>query len=445
MSKKHQHTPLEVSTEQLGVCHHRVQVRVPADRVLEEFDHAIRGAARGIKIPGFRSGKAPLNMLRAQLGPEAELHAQEHLFEHCVSESLAQTKLEVLRLREFDPSKFEVVEGQELQFDYEVETAPEIPAPDWAAISVDAQSVEATDEQLQEALDGMGNEHPQFEELEDGTLTEETLALCDLSFHKGDEEGPTAEGLRLGLQSPLYGVDPEVYSKEMEGIKAGENKALDVEFNEGFEKAEWIGEKGEARVQVLSITKPRPSTAEELSKALGEENEEDFRTKLRTQIQTHNEANERQRQVQEAIDSVLKQNPVQISDKLLDEEAEHAENGAVERLKKSGKEEKDAQKEVKKQSKEIRLDAENRLQQYFLLRKIASEEGIRVSPGDLDRAYREIGARNGTDPKTTKDFYEKQGMDSGLRNDILEGKVRSRVAQILNTQNSEVEPAPAVE
>ncbi|MCH2111881.1 MAG: hypothetical protein MK213_03410, partial [Planctomycetes bacterium] len=307
------------------------------------------------------------------------------------------------------------------------------------------QSVEATDEQLQEALDGMGNEHPQFEELEEGTLTEETLALCDLSFHKGDEEGPTAEGLRLGLQSPLYGVDPEVYSKEMEGIKAGENKTLDVEFNEGFEKSEWVGEKGEARVKVLSITKPRPSTAEELAKALGEENEEDFRTKLRTQIKTHNEANERQRQVQEAINAVLKQNPVQISDKLLDEEAEHAENGAVERLKKSGKEEKEAQKEVKKQSKEIRLDAENRLQQYFLLRKIASEEGIRISPGDLDRAYREIGARNGTDHKTTKDFYEKQGMDSGLRNDILEGKVRSRVAQILNTQHSEVEPAPAVE
>jgi len=130
VSKKQQSIPVEAKVEELGPCHQKVSVKVPAARVAQEFEHAISAAGRGVKVPGFRTGKVPLEMLRSMLGKGIEDDARQHLFEHILPETIAQLKLEMLRLIDFDPNNFEVVEGQDLEFEYELETPPVIELPD---------------------------------------------------------------------------------------------------------------------------------------------------------------------------------------------------------------------------------------------------------------------------------------------------------------------------
>ena len=118
--------PIEAEKTAVGPCHYSVTVKVPGDRVTQEFDHAYQAAARGLKIPGFRPGKAPVSVLRQMMGDGVSEHAKEHIFEHCSGDAIAQLGLkgDVLRILDFDPEPYEVVEGQELEFTFELETLP---------------------------------------------------------------------------------------------------------------------------------------------------------------------------------------------------------------------------------------------------------------------------------------------------------------------------------
>ncbi|MDP6942221.1 MAG: trigger factor [Planctomycetota bacterium] len=442
MSKKSKTVPIAASFDSIGTCHYKISVKVPAERVAQEYEHAIRAATRNVKIPGFRPGKAPMEMLRGMVGDGLQAEASEHLLEHVVPEALVETKLEVLRLMDFDATKHDIPEGQDYSFDFEVETAPDIELPEWSEINIEAMPTDPSDEQIEETLKAIGRDHPRFEEKEGASLDSDTLADSDIQFFMNGDEGPEAKDLKLALGSPLYGSNPETYDEKMTGAKPGDKLELDVEFNEGFEKSEWVGEKGTVKVTVKRIVTPRHANVEELIQDLQIESEEKLREMVSGRIGMENEANERRRQVEEALASILSLKPFDLPNRLIDEEAEHAEKGAVERIQKGGKSEEEAKKEAEGQRPAIRENSKKNLQMYFLLRRIAASAQLSVNKKDMDQAYREIGMQNGTDVKTTKAFYQERGLESQLKGDILEGKARNFVAIQLAAQNA---PAPEVE
>ncbi len=436
MAKKHQDNhPIQVESTELGPCHHRIEVVVPVERVRQEFDHAIQAASKGVKIQGFRPGKAPAEVLRKLLGDGVNEQAREHLFEHIIPEAIHEAGHSPLRLVDFDPAEIEVDEEKELRFEFELEAAPEIELPAWEEIQVLSEPTEATEEQIAQAIEGLGRENPQFDDSSAEGLDEETLAECDLKFLRDGEEGPTAEGLKLGLSAPLYGSEPEDFEKAMRGAQAGDERTLKVTFNEGFERKDWVGSDGEAQLVVKRLVTPRPANAEELAEAMGlEGGTEELGKEASKQISAQNEQAEKQRQVQAAFDQIIDKQPFDLPNRLIEEEAKAAIQAEIEKMAESGVDKEEATTQVQTMEEELRKDALSRLRHYFLVRRIAAQEKVRVTQGDMETAYRQIGARHGADAKTVKSYYEEQGMSQQLGGEILEGKVRAEVSRILEKQ-----------
>ncbi|MBL7008084.1 MAG: trigger factor [Planctomycetes bacterium] len=445
MAKKHQeNTPIQVESTELGPCHHRLAVVIPVQRVRQEFDHAIQAASRGVRVQGFRPGKAPVEVLRKMLGEGVDEQAREHLFEHIIPEAIHASGHSPLRLVDFDPTKIEVHEDQELRFEFELESAPSIDLPPWEELSVLSEPTDATEEQVQQAILGLGRENPKFDDSEADGLDEQTLAECDLQFLREGEEGPTAEALKLGLSAPLYGCEPEEFEQTMRGVKTGEERTLAVTFNDGFERKDWVGSAGTAKLLVKRLVTPRPASPEELAEAMGlEGGPEELLSEAAKQIGAQNEQAEKQRQVQAAFDAILEARPFDLPNRLVEEEAKAALESEIERMTESGVEREEAASQVKTMEEELRKDALSRLRHYFLVRRIAAAEKVRVTEGDMEMAYRQLGARHGADAKTVKAYYEEQGMANQLGGEILEGKVRAAVARIIEKRAAA--PAEVVE
>lgn len=438
--------PIQVEHSELGPCHHRLSVTVPAARVREEYDHALRAAARGLKIKGFRPGKAPAAVVRQLLGDAADEQAREHLFEHVVPEAIARAGIEPLRLVDFDPSAIEVAEDADLSFEVEVESAPVIDLPPWEEVEVLSQPTEATEEQIAQAIASLGRENPRFDDAESESLDDQTLAECDLCFVRDGEEGPQAEGLMLGLSAPLYGAEPEEFEQAMRGARAGDERTVPVAFNEGFERKDWIGSRGEARIRVRRLVVPRPASAAELAEMMGlAGGEEALREEAVRQITAQNEQAERQRQIDAALDAILELRPFDLPNRLVEEEARAAMEAEIERLVQAGTDQEEAAEQVRQAEDELRRDALRRLRRYFLIRRIAAAEKIRVGRGDLEAAYRQIGARHGADAKVVRSYYEEKGLDRQLAGEILETKVRAAVGRILERRAAAVESEAAAE
>lgn len=433
-------TPIVATAELLAPCRHRVHVEAPADRVAQEEEHALRAAAEGIKFPGYRPGKAPLSMIRTRLGASADAEVRQHLFEHLIGDAIRESELHVLRLLEFDPSGIEIPEGKPLAFDFEVETAPTIETPDLSSLTVEAMPTDPTEDQIQEALASMGSDHPRFDPSAEGqTLDEEHLAMTDLTFFRNEEEGPSADGLRMSLGSPLLGADPEVYKEKLSGVAAGGTVQVPLEFREGFEKTEWVGSQGVARLAVREIVKPRPATPEEVAEELKMEGVDALREAIASQLQSMNGEQELARQEVALLDAIYATAPFELPSRLLEEEIEQEVQTHQKRLQEqAGLDEEAAATEAAKAREQLAEVKETNLRRYFLMRRIAADADIRVSEKELREEFARIAAQHGADPAAVRKFYEEQNRTNGVISEILDRKTRT-----LLREKATVHPVPA--
>lgn len=426
----HKAAPLQAEKSQLGPCHWKITLRVPRARIAEEFDHAYRRAASGLKVPGFRPGKVPAKMARQMLGDSAVEHAREHLFEHVISDAIRAVGLhnEVLRVAGFDAKQVEVDEDRDLDLEFEVETLPEVDLPDWGEVRAERGDARATPEQVEEGLRSLGGNHPRFEPAAGAAVVdEEHLADADLTYALDGRDGPGAEGLKIGPGAPLYGSDPEAWDAAVRGRKAGDEFQVEVDFHEGFSDPAWVGKRGLAKVRVKAVVKPRAATPAELAEDLGLEGEEQLRERLGAQIGRENARRERERLAHEILEKILALKPFELPERMVKEEAEAATARRVEQMKQAGASEEQAAQAAAEHAEAMREQAERRLKHWFVIRKVAQTEKVRVSENELDGAIRALAARQGVDPAELRAWFRQEGRVDQLRADILQEKVRSHL------------------
>jgi len=434
---------LEVQTEQQGPCLHLLHLQAPPARVGREFRHFWQDVGRRVRIPGFRPGHVPPEILRRRLGEEMEKEAREHVVEHLVRDAMKRSGLRVLRLLDFDPAGVEVEEGEPLALELKMETWPEIELPPWEEVRVAAEPVAAGDDEVEETIRGMARDHARFDPEPDAVLDEEHLVVCDLRYHRDGEEGPGAEGLRLGLSAPLYGCDAEAFRTAMAGARAGQEIRVPIRFLAGFEREDWVGSEGEAALQVREVVRPRPATEEELVEELGLESADELRARIREEITRHKESRERDRRLSEMLETMSRLRPFDLPARLVEEEIDAGVEAQRKRLREQGLDETQAAARAEEAREQIAEAARRRLRAFFLTRRIAEAEHLAVTRQDMQRAYEALAGRHQVDPGAVAAYYKERGLTGQLHDDILDSKVRAFLAARLAAQDAGTEEAAA--
>jgi FKBP-type peptidyl-prolyl cis-trans isomerase (trigger factor) len=158
---------------------------------------------------------------------------------------------------------------------------------------------------------------------------------------------------------------------------------------------------------------------------------EELEERIRGRIAADNEQRERERQAHAALDAILELKPFQLSPRMIQEEAEASRKSNIERMQQQGATEEQATAEADKHADDMEVDAERRLKHWFILRRLAQQEKVRVSSRDLDNAFRAIAQQQGVDVGMLKKFYKERNMTDNLRGEILESKVRAHLVDKL--------------
>ncbi|MCH2101595.1 MAG: trigger factor [Planctomycetes bacterium] len=431
--------PIDVQAEELGPCHHKLTVKVPSARIVEEYDSSYKAAGKNLAIPGFRKGKIPVEMLRTVLGDQVEADAKQQLFEQVVRDAVAQANLVPLRVINFDIDKYEVDEEQDLEFEVEVETAPTVELPDWNEINVIPEPVVIEAEQVEAALQDIRNRSPRFEDAEEGQgLDSEHAVVMDLVYTRDGEDGPDAKDIRLGLDAPLYGVEEDEWTSRMTDAKLGDEIELACAFEEGFSNEDWVGSTGTVKLSIKKMVKPRPATDEEIAEEAELEVEE-LGSKLKERMQAEAERNERNRQADEMLQQILDKRPFQLAGNMVEEETANAMEQQIEQAVQQGADEDEVRKQVESSRAEFANTADQRLKSYFLIRRIAQQEEIKVTKNEMTQALRSISRHHGVDVKTVEKVYKEQGRLDDVASDILTGKVRAFLMKKIEDKHGSIE------
>lgn len=274
-----------------------IEVEAPAAEVDKAFNRVVKRYAKLARIPGFRAGKVPPQLIKNRFAKEVRQEVLESLVSERFRQALEEQKLNPVSQPQV--SELQLFEGQPLKFTATFEVLPEIDVTGYDSVRATRPDVAVTEEEYQAELDSVLDHHATVEPVEedrplaDGDWAEITFKgqIQDLAQTVGEDgvESKTEE-------QPLTGDDVLVeiggkntlpaFTEALRGTKVGQELTFEASYPAEFGDARLAGKTVAYDVTVKAIKKKEyPERDEEFAKQLGPYSDwNDFETRLRERV-----------------------------------------------------------------------------------------------------------------------------------------------------------------
>jgi trigger factor len=277
------------------------KITVPAAEVEEHVTRRLGEIGRTVRIPGFRPGKVPLPLLRRRFGPAVRGEVLESTVQDSSAEAIRERNL-----RPALPPRVELVsadEGADLEYNISLEILPDLPAPDFAALTLEKLVAEVPDEDVDKALERLAEAQRKAEPVERPAESGDIL-VADVVGHIGETEIPGSRGegrqIELGAEGLLPG-----FSDQLVGAAAGDQREVQVTFPDDYGNPDMAGKEGVFAVAVKEVRHRLPASVDdELAKAVGLENLAELRQEIQQRMQRDYDGVTRQRLKRALLDKL---------------------------------------------------------------------------------------------------------------------------------------------
>jgi trigger factor len=231
----------------------KYDVVIPKDELNAIVDAKAIEAASTIKLPGFRAGKVPTSMIKAQHKDHLEREALEHFIKLSIKDAETQNNLKLLSQPMVDEVKFDANNG--LRFTIEVEFSPEVPALSYKDINVTRYTCEVDEEALSNTRKSLQKKYRTLTTLPNTTKAKaghvvEIDVITTVDGTEVPDSKVTEMQIELGEEEFLPGVDAA-----LTGAHAGEEKVVTVTLPETYHKQELKGKEATLNVSIKSVSK----------------------------------------------------------------------------------------------------------------------------------------------------------------------------------------------
>ena len=269
-----------------------VKVRLTISLAKEELDAAEQVAltklAKEVKISGFRKGKAPLEMVAAQVDPVALANeTMENAISKATAEAFLEKGIQALNRPEVEITKF--VPATELEFTAETEVLPKVELGDYKKLKAKKEAVKVSQKEITDTIARIQANFAEKKEVKRAAKNGDEVIIDFLG--KKDNvafDGGKAEKfpLELGSNSFIPGFEEGLIGK-----KAGDEVALDLEFPKDYHAADLAGAKVVFEVKVHEVRENiLPELNEEFLKKLGDfKTAEDFEKQIKEDLKAQKE------------------------------------------------------------------------------------------------------------------------------------------------------------
>ncbi len=403
--------------EQSGLAH-SFHVVVPASEVAAQMDAELQSISKKVKMPGFRPGKVPMNVLRQKYSKDVMGDVLQNTVNKATQDVVEQKKLRPALQPDVKIVSFE--EGKDLAFDITVEVMPEIPAIDFAKITVDELTYELPEAEVEQALTRLAKTR-QHTHAHDGAAEIGHVTKIDFLGKKDGVPFSGGEGkgfqLELGSNQFIPG-----FEEQLVGMKAGDERTISVNFPKEYHSADLAGAAATFDVTVHEVLRLHaPDIDDKLAVSMGFTDLENLKGAVRQQIDFEYKAAARSKAKKQLFDALDEVTNFDIPPSMLKMESESIMKQVAEAKKAGDPELKDKSEAQLKE--EYEAISERRVRLGILLSDVARSNNLQITREELSAAVMSQ-ARNypGQEDKVFE-FYRKNPQQiEELRGPILEEK-----------------------
>ncbi|MCH7703192.1 MAG: trigger factor [Planctomycetes bacterium] len=428
---------VQVKTEEVGTLRVKLTVTVPReildDRLTEQFSELKRDAA----VPGFRKGRAPLQLIQKRFGHEvgdqlvsqvvgaSYLAATEKANINPVGDPLiwvqapeersdsvsARRREKVDRLVTIEQA-FEYMElptEGELTYSCEVELRPEFDLPKLEKIPVERPSVEITDEDVTHEIDRMRAHRGQWEPVEKGVVKADDLIYGEVKVVVGDTTLIDESNAVLAARNQVYGgVLLEALGKDLVGKKAGDQIETKGRVRDDHAELELRGKDATVHVTIHEVKRlALPKLDKAFIEGLGFENKKDMQDSVRAEMDSRLGQVMQRALRGQIIKYIVDNTKLDLPDGLSQRQVEWAATRRMIDTYQQGMPKEQVEKEMDNLRASTREKAIEDLKLHFIMDKIAEEHEVEVSDDELNGAIAQIARHHRERFDRTRDELSK--------------------------------------
>ena len=399
------------------------KVIVGADEIDNKVQAKLKELGARVHVPGFRSGKAPMAILRQRYAG----HVLGEVLEKTVHE-VTEGLLTERSLRPAAQPKLDIVsydEGKDLEFSVELEVMPDVGDLDFSVLKITRPVAEVDDKAVDEALARIAAGQNNTEVVSTARKSKAgDVAVIDFHGKIDGVDLPGGKGedhhLELGSGSFIPGFEDQVI-----GAKAGDSLTVNVSFPDDYHATHLAGKAAEFAVTVKELRQSVPvKIDDELAKMAGKDSLEDLKQMIRDQLAKEYAEVSRNKAKQALLDSMANSYEITIPEVMAEEEFK-AIWGQVEHAKEHGHPDPDdAGKSDEQLRSEYRTLSNRRVKLGLLLTETGGRTQIEVTQQDINQAIMKEMTRFPGQEQAVINYYtkNKQALDS-LRAPLYEDKV----------------------
>ena len=386
---------------------------------------ALTKLAKEVKIEGFRKGKAPLEMVAAQVDPNLlNQETLENALSKSVAEAFLKEKVQAINRPEVDVKKF--IPGTELEFTATTEIMPKVELGDYKKLGVKKEAVKVSKKEVKETIDQILKNFAEKKKVEREAKIGDEVVID--FFGKKDDvpfDGGKAEKfpLELGSKSFIPGFEEGLIGK-----KAGDELSLDLEFPKDYHAKDLAGAKVVFEVKIHEVRENvEPEINEEFLSKLGDfKTKEEFEKQIEEDLKTQKQAEADEKFKDELVKKLAEVSKVPVPEILLEDQKRSIEMDMQQNLMYSGLSLEDYLERMGKTreewlEKDVKEAAEMRVKSGLALAELSKVEKVKSDTKELDARIAQLKEQYGNSKEVQKQLSS-DDVRRNLANQILTEK-----------------------
>jgi len=400
-------------------CLISMEVEIETSQTDIELKNVYNSIQQSAKLPGFRAGKVPMDLVKKNYSDVAK----EQLIENMIK----RTVFSVLEKENFAPIDMPVITnveyefGQVLKYSFKAECQPEVKVKDYKDIKIKKEKYKVTDANVKASIDVLLDRNAKLIVSKSGEVKKDSFVVVS---YEGFCDGKAVEKIKakehmidLGAENTLQG-----FKDGLVNAKKGETKDIEIEYPADYINKDLAGKKVIFKTTIEEIKeKELPELNDDFAKDMGLENLDDLKNKIKVSLESEETRRQNGEVEKQIVDSLLNSNKFDVPESIVLQQKQYLIKRMSDYMKNQGANEEFIEKQVESADKKYAEEAEKNVRLSYILNSVCVEEKIEVSDNDLEEEKKKMLDSNPTRKEDVENYFKenKANIAASLKEDKI--------------------------
>jgi trigger factor len=410
------------STETSNSTRREIQVEIPVEAVNRETESLIQKYQKLARIPGFRRGHVPASIIRQRFAEDLKSDVVEALVPRYFRKEADKQGL--IPVSQPQVTDLLLKENQPLRFKASFEVMPEIKIEGYKELRADKPTVAVTDEEVEQSLNSLREQHATFTSVEGRALGDRDYAQVSLDGQPKGGEGKPVHMDDVLVEIAGKDTMPE-FTEHLRGASAGDQRSFDVAYPEDASDQRLAGKSFTYTVKVHSIKqKSLPELNDQFATELGEfKSLEEVRQRIRETMEAERKHAAEHQAKDKLVAELVNRIEFEVPDALVERQVDIRLERGLRALAAQGMKAEEIKKmDLNRLRVGQREQALHEVKASLLLDRIAEEEKIEVSDKEIDGEIEALARQSKQTPEAIRARLTRDGALDRIRSRIRNEK-----------------------